>query len=425
MILVPKKLKYMADHISRGDAPSYVDESNFLVINQACVSPKGVALDKVKFHDPADVARITAWLQDGDVLVNSTGTGTLGRVAWVNGIQIKKFFADGHITIIRDSKQRFNPRFLFYLLSSQQEQITIECADGATNQIELNRSKLGNKVFKWPNLEYQRRIANFLDFQVSGIDGLVDAKQRLLGLLGEKRKAIFDAAAEFGLNSNRRLHKYSEPWGWQMPMEWKLQPLRRLILSLEQGWSPIASNAPSNDQEPGVLKLSAIKAGRFLPTENKALLPGDKLPKELAISAGDVFITRANTPNLVGDVAMAEADYPTLLFSDLIYRVRVRAEAIMPEWLVLVLMSKIGRSQIESEAKGSSGSMVKLSQDQVLGLLVPVPPYAEQVALVEEVRRETGLIASLIDQTLMTINLLQERRAVLIARAVATGGCCI
>ena len=69
MTLAPKRLKYAADHIARGDAPTYVDESDVLAINQACVSPRGLAIAKAKFHDPDEAARIGSWLQQGDVLI--------------------------------------------------------------------------------------------------------------------------------------------------------------------------------------------------------------------------------------------------------------------------------------------------------------------------------------------------------------------
>lgn len=95
------KLKYVADYIQRGDAPTYVDSNGVSVINQACVQPSGVDLSRMKQHDPEDTGRITSWLQKNDVLINSTGTGTLGRVAHVRDEPILSMFADGHVTIVR------------------------------------------------------------------------------------------------------------------------------------------------------------------------------------------------------------------------------------------------------------------------------------------------------------------------------------
>ena len=182
----------------------------------------------------------------------------------------------------------------------------------------------------------------------------------------------------------------------------------------------MASNQPADDDEHGVLKLSAIKKGQFIPQENKALMPSDDIPPGLEIRAGDVFVTRANTPSLVGDAAMAEKDYPSLVFSDLIYRVRVNPALIDARWLVFALISDTGRQQIEAEAKGSSGSMVKLAQDQVLGLLIPVPPVTEQQTIAGEIDRAIKKLHELMDATSRSISILLERRAALIAEVVVS-----
>lgn len=419
MTRTPKKLKYVAEHIERGDAPTYVDESHVLAINQACISQRGIATAKAKFHDPADTARIGAWLQPGDVLINSTGTGTLGRVGYVAEALPSRSFADGHVTIIRDSKKRYVPRFLFYVLSIQQEQLTVECAEGATNQIELSRHRLGNKLIEWPNIETQQRIADYLDVETSRLDGLVNTKQRLLDLLTEKRRALIASAVTKGLNPAGPMCASGIEWLAQVPAHWAVFPLRRLIASLEQGWSPVASNLPATEGEHGVLKLSAVKGGNFIPHENKALLPLSDIPTGLDIQRGDVLLTRANTPGLVGDAAMVEEDFPALVFSDLIYRLRVNPSMIDPRWLVQVLISDTGRQQIEAEAKGSSGSMVKLGQDQVLELLIPLPPIAEQIAIVSTLGKEIKALQRLANITAGTIDLLRERRTALIAMAVA------
>ena len=129
-------------------------------------------------------------------------------------------------------------------------------------------------------------------------------------------------------------------------------------------------------------------------------------------------MTRANTPSLVGDAAVAEGDYPRLVFSDLIYRLRVNPILIDPRWLVLAFISDTGRQQVEAEAKGSSGTMVKIAQDQVLGLFIPVPPIDEQRAMVKAIQGETRRLQQLANATKATIDLLTERRASLIAKAV-------
>jgi type I restriction enzyme S subunit len=88
-----------------------------------------------------------ARLLNGDILVNSTGTGTLGRVGLVEGLSVDSIpvlVADGHVTVIRVSPQAVSPAFLTYLLTTSAfMDLANEClAIGSTNQMELGRESL-------------------------------------------------------------------------------------------------------------------------------------------------------------------------------------------------------------------------------------------------------------------------------------------
>lgn len=288
---------------------------------------------------------------------------------------------------------------------------------GSTMQ-HLTKDAFGGFPLLLPPAPFQARIADFLDIETTKLNRLLDEKTRQLELLAEKRHALITHAVTHGIDPDAPRRDSGIPWLGELPAHWSLLPLRRLITSLEQGWSPVASNQPADENEYGVLKLSAIKRGRFLHWENKALASDADVPANLAIRKDDVFITRANTPGLVGDVAVSTVDHPNLIFSDLIYRARTNSVMIFPNWLALALLSGVGRGQIEAEAKGSSGSMVKLSQDQVLRLFVPVPPKSEQQSIATYVHAETMKLAALAEATKCTIALLQERRSALISAAV-------
>lgn len=309
-----------------------------------------------------------------------------------------------------------NSEYFYYLLVSKAADLNA-MARGSTF-VELGTDQLGAYKVPVPPIVVQREIVKILNSATADLDALIGEKQRLTDLLVEKRRAVIADFLTKGFNKDAPRHDSSIPWLGEIPAHWQAFPLRRLICSLEQGWSPVASNLPADPDEIGVLKLSAIKNGRFVPDENKALAPDAEIPAGLSVCEGDVFITRANTPKLVGDVALSERDYANLIFSDLIYRLKIDARRALPAWMVLALLSDIGRTQIESEAKGSSGSMVKLAQDQVLGIVLPVPPLMEQQAIVEYVQNEINKLDALADATERTIALLQERRSALISAAV-------
>ena len=332
-----------------------------------------------------------------------------GNINYAEG----KFWATEH-AIVATPRRDFNTIWLGEVLRAMNLNQYSQSAAQPGIAVEV----IENLDVMVPAREEQDQIAHKLTARIREIDALIRAKQHLLAMLAEKRRALIANAVTRGLDPNVPMRDSGVEWFGKIPAHWQLLPLRRVISSLDQGWSPVASNQPADDDEHGVLKLSAIKKGQFIPQENKALMPSDDIPPGLEIRAGDVFVTRANTPSLVGDAAMAEKDYPSLVFSDLIYRVRVNPALIDARWLVFALISDTGRQQIEAEAKGSSGSMVKLAQDQVLGLLVPVPPIGEQTKISHDLSSFTEKLQSLIDVTAASVALLEERRSSLIATAV-------
>src|SRR5690606_38456237 len=147
------------------------------------------------------------------------------------------------------------------------------------------------------------------------------------------------------------------------------------------------ANTPAGPDELGVLKLSAVSKGRFKREENKALRGTDEEEQLLALRKGDVLITRGNTPELVADVACVPYDEPNLLLPDLIYRLRVQETKMLPAYLTSFVTTAAARVQIRRDARGSSGSMVKVSQGHVLDWLTPLPPLREQIEIVNYLER--------------------------------------
>jgi type I restriction enzyme, S subunit len=418
MSITTLKLKQIATHLSRGDTPDYVESSEIQVINQACVWPSGLDTSKAKYQNPKNVDKITAWIKRDDILVNSTGTGTLGRVSLVREELEKPAFADGHVTILRDNYQRFHPRFLFYCLSIQQGHLTALCSVGATNQIELSRSKFGDLELSFLPLRQQNRIADYLDCETQKIDALIAAKKRLLELLAEKKRSLIAHAVTRGLNADAPMKDSGIEWLEKIPEHWEVTKVRWFVRSLEQGWSPQADEREPAEDEWGVLKLNAVKDGKFDPAKAKALPKELEVQKELEIQIGDFLVTRANTPDLVGDVCYVEQTRSYLMLSDLIYRLRLREEELDGKFLSYFLQSPVGKIQIKIDARGSSSSMVKISQGHILDWFLPLPPITEQQEIIAELQMRVQQIDLLSNIAEKTIALLHERRTSLISAAV-------
>lgn len=149
--------------------------------------------------------------------------------------------------------------------------------------------------------------------------------------------------------------------------------LREMNVVIDGGKSPVTEGRPPAPGERAVLKLSAVRGGRFVSTEAKAVNDDVELPESALVSVGDVVITRSNTPEKVGDVALVTEDYPGLYLSDLTLRLRTDDPRVRPEWLCHALLTTSARKMVTSSASGTSSSMKKISRTKIREYVIPVP----------------------------------------------------
>jgi len=156
----------IANYVQRGKSPNYTEKSELPIVNQKSVRWWGIDEKYLKFVHPD---QWEAWsnerfLKPGDILWNSTGTGTIGRAALFNGVNgYNKVVVDSHVTIVRCS-ERCLPRYLHYYIQSPMIQGRIEeMYTGSTNQVELSREEVLRTPLPLPPLPEQRRIVAKLD----------------------------------------------------------------------------------------------------------------------------------------------------------------------------------------------------------------------------------------------------------------------
>jgi type I restriction enzyme S subunit len=167
-----------------------------------------------------------------------------------------------------------------------------------------------------------------------------------------------------------------------------------------------------------VIKLSAVSKGKFLGDEHKALPAGLAPDRRFEIREEDFLLTRANTPELVGEVCVARGVRSGLMLCDLVYRLHLVAERVVPDYLSYWLLSRAGRHQIEVDARGSSQSMVKISQGLIRAWTVVLPPPEEQRAIIAFADRSTARLDALVAKVRTAIDRLRELRTALISAAV-------
>lgn len=158
--------------VRRGRAPAYANEG-LLVLNQKCIRSGNKIDYSVARRTDVGERPVPEWaiVRDGDVLVNSTGTGTAGRAALV-ARPPELMTVDSHITIVRSLPDRVVPEFIGARLSAIAAELE-GLASGSTNQIELSRQALADLPLHLPPLSNQQRIVDL----VGSVDGYIDSLQ--------------------------------------------------------------------------------------------------------------------------------------------------------------------------------------------------------------------------------------------------------
>ena len=153
----------VCEYIQRGKSPKYSPIKKYPVVAQKCNQWSGFSIEKAQFIEPDSLSSYgpERLLQDNDLMWNSTGLGTLGRMAIyktaANPYELA--VADSHVTVIRPLKQFALPEYLYYYFANPTVQSVIEDqADGTTKQKELATATIKAYLTPIPPLDEQRRI---------------------------------------------------------------------------------------------------------------------------------------------------------------------------------------------------------------------------------------------------------------------------
>lgn len=160
-----KTLGEVTAFIAKGIPPKYTEKENentIRVLNQKCNRNFEISYSESRIHDcEKKKVPVDKMLRAGDVLINSTGTGTAGRVAQMVEVTVPTTI-DGHMILIRPSEE-LDPIYYGYAVKSFQSQIE-GLAEGSTGQTEINRRRLQDEVIiRYPSDKLvQKNIGSFL-----------------------------------------------------------------------------------------------------------------------------------------------------------------------------------------------------------------------------------------------------------------------
>ena len=194
------RLSELCIFLSRGRSPKYSEERLFPVFAQKCnLKDGGISLGQARFLDPSTIGK---WGEDyklkgGDVLVNSTGTGTVGRTRLFDECCLGKYpfvVPDSHVSVVRTVAE-IDSFYIWAILSSNWGQQYLEDnLAGSTNQKELYIGVLEDIFIPLPPKNEQKKIAKEIARWEKYVDNIDVVKAELSNYIKQTKSKILDLA---------------------------------------------------------------------------------------------------------------------------------------------------------------------------------------------------------------------------------------
>ena len=272
--------------MSKGIPPKYVEgenENTVRVLNQKCNRNFEINYEESRLHDcskkkvPAD-----KMLQPGDVLINSTGTGTAGRVAQLYDVPTPTTI-DGHMILLRPTEE-IDSIYYGYAVKAFQPKIET-LAEGSTGQTEINRKRLQEEiVISFPEeKETQERIARFL----LNIDEKIKVNGKINKNLEQQAEALFKAWFLDYI-----------PWNGSVPDSWIDGKLGDFA-DIKRGGSPRPIQKYLSDSGLRWLKISDVTSLQTpFVIDIKDHIIEDGLKKTVFLKEGSLILSNSATPGI-------------------------------------------------------------------------------------------------------------------------------
>jgi type I restriction enzyme S subunit len=341
-----------------------------------------------------EVKKGFTYFAEGDVIfAKITPCMQNGKSAIAKGLANKLGFGSTEFHVIRPNDGVITAEWIWYFV--RQESFRKEGAyhfRGAVGQQRVPSEYLENANVLLPPITEQRRIVAKLAECMERIGEAQQLrKQAKLEARGLEHAAFHDAIAE-GINE----------------CGWPLGTLGDVATSFRYG-----SSAKAHAEEVGtpVLRMGNITNGYLDYNDLKFLELDERDLRKYCLKSGDILINRTNSLELVGKAAMFDKSDGNWVYASYLVCVDVDRSRVMPEFVVGVLNSRMGRDFVLATARRAIG-MVNINAKEMARFPMPLPPLKEQAAIVERLRSVRTTAESLRDE-LASPGIEQLRSAVL------------
>ena len=349
----------------------------------------------------------------GDILLtpSSETEDDIGHAARVTEIQPNVVYSY-HLIRFRKSDAA-DSAFLTYCFNAPSIRSYFESVCTGTTRMVLVREDFKSAPFSLPPLSEQVAIAAFLDRETGKIDALIAEQRRLIDLLKEKRQAVISHAVTRGLNPGAPLRPSGIPWLGDVPAHWRATPVK-FVARVGNGSTP-SREVPEYWTENGFPWLNSSMVNLASVTEAEEFVT-ERALKEChlpIISPPAVLVGITGQGRTRGMATMLQIE---ATINQHVAFVKPITQELDVRFLLSIFEMAYLKLRRDSEETGATKGAITC--EQIGNLRIPLPPLAEQHAIVAFLDAETARLDALMASAGRAIELLQERRTALISAAV-------
>ena len=409
------RLKEICDFISRGTTPDYVDESPYKVMNQATFSKGWLDESNVRYTSKPI---IDAQIKKGDLLMASTGGGVLGKVFFYDS-EDDSFYADSHVSILRNSKRNNLMKFLYYFFSIRYEEINATMVKGSTNQTELQRNYLLAYELDIPSLPKQQQIVEYLDEKLAKINKRLTVLEKQQNAYVRLKKSIIHHAVTRGLNPDVPLKDSGIEWIGMIPEHWERFRLKDLgyMYGGLTGKSGDDFRCDDETKTKPYVPFTNVLNNTVVDNDNfHYVIMGDNEQQNQVRTNDLLFLMSSEDYESIAKSAVVVGNPGEVYLNSFCRGLRITNRNCFAPFINYQLNSVTYRDALRFEARGFTRINIKI--DRVASHFVSLPPLSEQQAIASYLDEKCAKIGAAIENISKQIDALKRLKRALINEVI-------
>lgn len=409
------KLGEVCIFLSRGKSPKYLDEDRqYPVFAQKCnLKEGGISLAQARFLDPMTINK---WdevykLRTGDILVNSTGTGTVGRTRLFNESCLGDYpfvVPDSHVSVVRTANEIVSEYIYAYMSSNVVQEYLEDNLAGSTNQKELYIGILDSLQIPLPPYVEQKRIVSEIEKWYKASEAIENGKSDLEKIIRQTKNKILELAIHGKLVPQdpsdepanellKRINPKAEitcdnpHYRNNLPKGWAVTTIKDMCENINGLWKGkkepfvnvgVIRNA--NFTKDFKLDYSKIE---YIDVEQRAF-------NQRHLKNGDLIVEKSggSDNNPVGRAILCKGKDSVFSFSNFTMALRIKEKEILTSrYLYYFLLAEYRKGSMRLMQTQTTG-LHNLILDKYMSMPVLLPPFSEQLRITEKIEELFGIM---------------------------------